>query len=90
MNKTELVDAVAIECDISRSAALKAVDSVFTNIERSLKKGEDVRLLGFGTFSVVERAARKGRNLKTNKAIDIPARKTPKFSAGKNLKDVVK
>ncbi len=89
MNKAELIEAVAIECDITRPAAARAVDSVLANIERSLKKGDEVRLLGFGTFSVVERAARKGRNLKTNETIDIPARKIPKFAAGKNLKDSV-
>lgn len=89
MNKAELIEAVAIECDINRPAAARAVDSVLANIERTLKKGGEVRLLGFGTFSVVERAARKGRNLKTNETIDIPARKIPKFVAGKNLKDSV-
>ena len=73
MNKAELIEAVAIECDITRPAAARAVDSVLANIERTLKKG----------------AARKGRNLKTNETIDIPARKIPKFAAGKNLKDSV-
>ena len=86
MNKADLIEAVAIKCDISKLAGQRAVDAI-TN---SLQNGKEVQLLGFGTFSVVERAARKGRNLRTNKSIEIPARKVPKFVAGKNLKDVVK
>lgn len=86
MNKADLIEAVAIKCDISKLAAQRAMIDTITN---ALQNGKEVQLLGFGTFSVVERAARKGRNLRTNKSIDIPARKVPKFVAGKNLKDVV-
>ena len=88
MNKADLIEAVAIKCDISKLAAQRAVDAMIDTI--TLQNGKGVQLLGFGTFSVVERAARKGRNLRTNKSIEIPARKVPKFVAGKNLKDVVK
>lgn len=90
MNKTELVEAVAVECDISRAAALRALDSVLNNITKALKKGEEVPLVGFGTFCVADRAARKGRNPRTNEEIEIPATQVPKFRAGKNLKDAVK
>lgn len=90
MNKADLIEAVAVKCDISKLAAQRAVDAVVDTITGALKKGGEVQLLGFGTFSVVERAARKGRNLGTNKSIEIPARKVPKFVPGKNLKDVVK
>lgn len=89
MNKAELIEAVASECDISKLAAQRAVDSVICNIARSLHRGEEVQLLGFGTFSVAQRAARKGRNLKTNETIDIPAKKVPKFVPGKHLKAVI-
>lgn len=89
MKKVELVEAVAIECDISRAAAQRALDSILNNITKSLKKGEDVPLVGFGTFTVVQRAARKGRNPQTNEEIMIPATKMPKFKVGKNLKDAV-
>lgn len=90
MNKADLIEAVAIKCDISKLAAQRAVDAMIDTITNLLQNGKEVQLLGFGTFSVVERAARKGRNLRTNKSIEIPARKVPKFVAGKNLKDVVK
>ena len=89
MNKADLIEAVAIKCDISKLAAQRAVDAMIDTITNALQNGKEVQLLGFGTFSVVERASRKGRNLRTNKSIDIPARKVPKFVAGKNLKDVV-
>ena len=74
MNKADLIEAVAIKCDISKLAAQRAVDAMIDTITNSLQNGKEVQLLGFGTFSVVERAARKGRNLRTNKSIEIPAR----------------
>ena len=90
MNKAELIDAVAEEAGISKAAAAKAVDSFTSAISKSLKKGKKVTLVGFGTFSVSKRKARKGRNPRTGEAIKIPAGKTPKFSAGKALKQAVK
>lgn len=77
MNKADLIEAVAIKCDISKLAAQRAVDAMIDTITNALQNGKEVQLLGFGTFSVVERAARKGRNLRTNKSIDIPARTGP-------------
>ncbi len=90
MNKSELIDAIATECDISKACAQRALDSVMDNISKALKKGEEVTLVGFGTFYVAERAARTGRNPQTNEAIEIPAAHVPKFRAGKILKDAVK
>ena len=90
MNKTELIDAVAQSADISKAAATRAVDTVIEQITGTLQKGEQVVLVGFGTFAVKDRAARKGRNPQTGQAIDIPAAKIPGFKAGKALKDAVK
>ena len=90
MNKGELVEAVAQKSNISKSEATRAVDSTFETIEGSLKKGDEVRLVGFGTFSVAKRAARDGRNPRTGETIKIPAAKVPKFKAGKGLKDSIK
>jgi len=89
MNKAELVDAVAKQADIAKVEAAKAVDAVFEVIEVALKQGDDVRLVGFGTFSVSARAATEGRNPRTGEKIKIAARKQPKFSAGKQLKESV-
>ncbi|MEC9347360.1 MAG: HU family DNA-binding protein [Pseudomonadota bacterium] len=89
MNKNELVAAVATAAELSKGDAGKAVDAVFAAIEQALTKGDEVRLVGFGTFSVAERAASKGRNPQTGQEIDIPASKQPKFKAGKQLKDAV-
>ncbi|MCR9175791.1 MAG: HU family DNA-binding protein [Alphaproteobacteria bacterium] len=89
MNKNELVAAVADAADISKADATKAVDSVFDTITDALKKGGDVRLVGFGTFSVAARAASEGRNPRTGEKINIPASKQPKFKPGKGLKDAV-
>ncbi len=89
MNKTELIDAVAEGADISKAAATRAVDTVLGSITDTLAKGETVALVGFGTFSVKNRAARTGRNPRTGEAIDIPAAKVPSFKAGKALKDAV-
>jgi DNA-binding protein HU-beta len=87
MNKNELVSAVADEAKLSKGDAQTAVDAVFAVITKELKRGGDVRLVGFGNFSVTKRAASTGRNPQT--AVKIPARKVPKFSAGKGLKDAV-
>lgn len=89
MNKNDLVAAVASSSGLSKADATKAVDSVFDNITDTLKKGQDVRLVGFGTFSVASRKATTGRNPQTGATIQIPASKQPKFKAGKGLKDTV-
>lgn len=90
MNKSELVDAMADAADISKSAAARALDALTDSVAVTLKKGDTVSILGFGTFSVKERAARTGRNPQTGAAIEIAASKTPAFKAGKALKDAVK
>ena len=89
MNKNELVAAVAEQASLSKGDAQSAVDAVFSVISRELKKGGDVRLVGFGNFSVSKREASTGRNPQTGAAVNIPARNVPKFSAGKGLKDAV-
>jgi DNA-binding protein HU-beta len=89
MNKNELVSAVADAAKISKGDAQSAVDAVFSVITGELKKGGDVRLVGFGNFTVSKRAASTGRNPQTGAAVKIPARTVPKFSAGKGLKDAV-
>jgi len=89
VNKTELIDAVAEGADISKAAASRAVDTMLDSISNSLAKGDQVTLVGFGTFSVKDRAARTGRNPRTGEPIDIPAAKVPGFKAGKALKDAV-
>ena len=89
MNKVELVDAVAAAAGLSKADATKAVDAVFESITVELKNGSEVRLVGFGTFLVTNRAASEGRNPRTGEAIQIPASKQPKFRAGKGLKDSV-
>jgi len=89
VNKNELVAEVASSADISKADAARAVDAVFDSISGALKGGQEVRLVGFGTFSVSNRRASKGRNPRTGEVINIPASKQPKFRAGKQLKDVV-
>lgn len=89
MNKQELVDKVAEVADLPKTKAQEAVEAIFETIKGSLKKGDEVRLVGFGTFTVSERAATTGRNPRTGEAIAIPASKQPKFKAGKELKDAV-
>lgn len=90
MNKTELVSAVSKKAEISKKDAVKVVDATFAAIEEALAKGEKVQLIGFGTFEVRERAARKGRNPQTGDEIEIPASKIPAFKPGKSLKDSIK
>ena len=89
MNKAELIKAVASGADISNADAAAAVDSVFGAITDTLRSGSEVRLAGFGSFSVVHRKATSGRNPRTGEAISIPASRQPKFKAGKSLKDAV-
>jgi len=89
MNKAELIEAVSDAADLSKSDATKAVDSVIEAITNSLKNGDQVTLVGFGSFLVRDRAARTGRNPRTGEAIQISAAKVPGFKAGKALKDAV-
>ena len=89
MTKTELIDKMAADADISKATAGKALDSFFDGIVKTLKKGNKVTLVGFGTFSVAKRAARKGRNPQTGETIKIKASKAPKFKAGKTFKDAI-
>lgn len=90
MNKTEFVDAVAKEAEASKVAAAQVVNAAIAVITKALKKGDAVQITGFGTFDVVKRSARKGRNPATGKEIKIAASKAPRFKAGKVLKDSVK
>ena len=89
MNKNDLVAHVSSEAGLSKADATKAVDAVFDGITASLKKGDEVRLVGFGTFAVSERAASEGRNPRTGEKITIQASKQPKFKPGKVLKDSI-
>jgi DNA-binding protein HU-beta len=89
MTKTELVEKMAKDADISKAAAGKSLDSFIESVKRTLKKGNKVTLIGFGTFSVGKRAARKGRNPQTGAVIKIKASKTPKFKAGKTLRNQI-
>lgn len=90
MTKAELVSKIAKDAKISKASAEKALNSFTTNVTSALKKGGKMTLTGFGTFSVVQRKARKGRNPQTGKDIKIPATKVAKFKAGKKLKESVK
>ena len=89
MNKADLIDAVAESADISKAAAARCVDTVFDRITASLAAGDSVTVVGFGTFTVKDRAARTGRNPQTGAAIQIAASNLPGFKAGKALKDAV-
>ena len=89
MNKNDLVSAVSNSAGMSMADANRAVDSVFDNISGSLKSGNEVRLVGFGTFSVADRKATTGRNPRTGETIQIAARRQAKFKAGKALKEAV-
>jgi DNA-binding protein HU-beta len=88
-NKSDLIEAIAKSADISKAAAGRALDATIESIKKTLKKGELVSLVGFGTFYVGKRAARNGRNPRTGATIKIKAAKVPKFRAGKGLKDAV-
>ena len=89
MNKLELIEKMAEAADISKAAAGRALDAFTDSIAVALKEGDTVSLIGFGTFSLRERAARTGRNPQTGATIEIKASKTPSFKAGKALKDAV-
>jgi DNA-binding protein HU-beta len=89
VNKTELVEEIAKSADISKASATRALDAAIDAITTTLRNNDSVTLVGFGTFSVGERAARTGRNPRTKEAIKIAAAKVPKFKAGKALKDAV-
>jgi DNA-binding protein HU-beta len=89
LNKAELVEAVAENADLTKAAATRAVDSIVAAITDALAKGEQVSLVGFGTFLVRERAARTGRDPRSGEPIQIKASKNPAFKAGKALKDAV-
>ena len=89
MNKTELIDALAAAADLSKADAGRALDAVVETVTDTLKKGDQVSLVGFGTFAVKHRAAREGRNPQTGATIQIKASNVPGFKAGKALKDAV-
>ena len=89
MNKTELVAAIAEHADMTKNDADKAITAFTEVVAKELKKGEKIQLVGFGTFEVVDRDAREGRNPKTGETMTIAASKAPKFKAGKALKDEV-
>ncbi len=90
MNKTDLISSIAEKAELTKKDSEKALGAVFESISDALAEGEKVQLIGFGTFEVRERAARKGRNPATKEEIDIPASKVPAFKAGKALKEKVK
>jgi DNA-binding protein HU-beta len=90
MTKAELISKVAKEAKITKAAAAQAIDSITGTITKDLKTGEKITLTGFGTFSVANRKAKTGRNPQTGQEIRIPAGKTPKFTAGKTLKEAVR
>jgi len=89
VNKNDLVAAVSARSNLSKSDTQKAVDAVFDEISGALRNGSEVRVVGFGTFSVATRKASQGRNPRTGERISIPASRQPKFKAGKALKDAV-
>ena len=89
MNKSQLIEKIAANADISKAAAGRVLDAFLDSVTESLKSGDDVALVGFGTFAVKERAARTGRNPQTGKEIKIAAAKVPGFKAGKRLKTLL-
>ncbi|MHC1481584.1 HU family DNA-binding protein [Frateuria aurantia] len=89
MNKTDLINAIAESAELTKADAGRALEAFFEVVKASLKKGDDVSVVGFGTFTVRKRAARTGRNPRTNETIKIKASKVPAFKAGKALKDAV-
>ena len=89
MNKSELIDAVSIKADLRKSDAASAVDGVIASVTEALRSGDQVTVVGFGTFLVRQRNARAGRNPRTGETIQIKASKVPAFKAGKALKDAV-
>lgn len=89
MNKVEMVNAISIKADCTKKDAAKYLDAVVETITETLAKGEKISLVGFGSFEVVDREARTGRNPQTGETIEIPASKSPKFKAGSKLKEIV-
>lgn len=89
MNKSQLIDKIAAGADISKAAAGRVLDATLASVTDALKAGDEVALVGFGAFSVRERAARTGRNPQTGKEISIAAAKVPTFRAGKALRDAI-
>ena len=89
MNKQDLINAVANDTSLAKKDVASVIDAIFTNITDVLTKGGEARFVGFGTFTVTNRAATEGRNPRTGAPIKIPASKQPKFRAGKELKDAV-
>jgi DNA-binding protein HU-beta len=89
VNKADLIEHIAAKSDISKAAATRALTSIMEAVKKTLKKGDTVTLVGFGTFSVTKRAARMGRNPRTGVALKIKAAKVPRFKAGKGLKDAL-
>ncbi|MBK7059678.1 MAG: HU family DNA-binding protein [Rubrivivax sp.] len=89
VNKTELIEHIAKQADISKAAATRALDAIVGGVKTTLKKSGSVTIVGFGTFAVTKRAARTGRNPRTGDAIKIKAAKVPKFRPGKALKDAL-
>lgn len=90
MTKAELIDKIATSANLTKADAARALDATLDSVKAAMKKGQKVTLVGFGTFSVSKRKARKGRNPRTGAEIKIPAAKVPKFTAGKTLKDAIK
>ncbi|MBM4147228.1 MAG: HU family DNA-binding protein [Nitrospira sp.] len=90
MNKAEIVAKISDEVGVSKSEVNKVIDSLFQKIGKSLKKGDPVTFVGFGTFKTIRRKSRKGRNPRTGAAITIPAAKVPKFTPGKTFKDSIR
>ena len=90
MNKNELIDSMAAEAGMTKADAGKALDAFIASVTAALKKGDEIRLVGFGTFSVTEKSARTGINPATKQAINIPAKKVAKFKAGAELNDKIK
>jgi DNA-binding protein HU-beta len=90
MTKAELVEKIASDTGLTKADAQRALDATLENIKKALKKNQKVTLVGFGTFSVTKRKARKGRNPRTGEEIKIPATKAPKFTPGKGLKEAIK
>ncbi len=90
MNKSQLIDKIAETTKLKKSQITSALEQTLTLIKTSVKKGQDVTLIGFGTFSKIKRKARKGRNPQTGKEIKIAARTVPKFKAGKEFKQIVR
>jgi DNA-binding protein HU-beta len=89
VNKSDLIEHIAKEADLSKASAARALDAFVSGITETLKQGSEVSLVGFGTFAVADREARTGRNPKTGEALEIKAAKIPKFRPGKGLKDAL-